>query len=211
MLCTHHGQAEARGFLHGVLAEPGLLPLSMCQSAQEPSLPSLGLTRDSSLSPLHHQRGKKGTICSEARPSAGHLHLPQLESDPNLSPWEIPGGLHKSELGPSRLLCDLLSTGGDLAGRGAHCGVLWATHVPSPRVTAGAKLGPSGAALQTPAPGLTPRPLLCQPRIFVSTGKPFLVASMAAHSRVPAQAHALAVRYLVGLNLLVSFFFSPVY
>jgi len=33
----------------------------------------------------------------------------------------------------------------------------------------------------------------------------FLVASMADHSHVPAQAHALSVRYLDGLNLLVSF------
>lgn len=57
-----------------------------------------------------------------------------------------------------------------------------ATHVPSPRMTAGAKLRPTRAAPQTPAPGLTPQPLLCQPGIFVSTGKPFLVASMAAHS-----------------------------
>lgn len=33
----------------------------------------------------------------------------------------------------------------------------------------------------------------------------FLVASMADHSYVPAQVHTLSVRYLVGLNLLITF------
>lgn len=84
----------------------------------------------------------------------------------------------------------------------------WATHVPSPRVGAGAKLRPTRAALQTPAPGLTPQPLLWPTSTsgLCLNRKTFLVASMAAHSRVPAQAHTPAVRYLVGLNLLVSFF-----
>lgn len=56
--------------------------------------------------------------------------------------------------------------------------------------------------------GLTPQPLLWPTSTsgLCLNRKTFLVASMAAHSRVPAQAHAPAVRYLVGLNLLVSFF-----
>lgn len=96
----------------GVLAEPGLLPLPTCQSTEGSSLPSLCLTGiDCSLFPLQHQWSKKGTTCSEASPSPAHLHLPQLESNPNLSPWEIPRWVCKSELTPSQLLCDLLRTG----------------------------------------------------------------------------------------------------
>lgn len=124
MLCTHHREAETWGLLLGVLAEPGLLLLPTCQSTKGSSLPSQRLSRDCSLFPLEHHShwSKKGTICSEACPSPGHLHLPQLESNPNISPWEILGGVYKSELAPSWFLCELLSTGGDLARREGH---LW--------------------------------------------------------------------------------------
>lgn len=84
------------------------------------SLPSPCLTGDCSLFPLEHWCSKEGTICGEARPSPGHLHLPQLESSPSLSPWEIPRGVYESELAPSWLLWGLLSTGGDLGGREGH-------------------------------------------------------------------------------------------
>lgn len=92
----------------------------------------------------------------------------------------------------------------------------WAIQFPhqqvlgSQLVQSQAKLRPTRAVLHTPATGPTWWSLswptstsdLCLNRKTF-----FLVASMADHSYVPAQAHASSVRYLVGLNLLISFCF----